>query len=265
MHPIFHFKFFEMPAYGSVIALGLIIGVLVSLTLAKIYDFTKQDVLLSTIIASMGMIIFAKIFYVITLIPGIIKHFDIVRKNIMAVLIILGSGYVFYGGLIGALLGYKLYCKIFKLDTLKLLNVIVPCVPLVHAFGRIGCFLGGCCYGIEYHGPFAIHFPPNIFVEELNLVPRFPVQPLEAILNFILFIILYLIARKKREDGLLLGLYLIIYPIIRFSLEFLRGDGIRGKIFGISTSQYISIVLFFIGIYFIIRAKNKNQKSDVMH
>ena len=77
MHPIFHFKFFEMPAYGSVIALGLIIGVLVSLTLAKIYDFTKQDVLLSTIIASMGMIIFAKIFYVITLIPGIIKHFDI--------------------------------------------------------------------------------------------------------------------------------------------------------------------------------------------
>ena len=119
--------------------------------------------------------------------------------------------------------------------------------------------MGGCCYGIEYHGKFAVHFPDNEFVSDLSVVPRFPVQLLEALINFILFIVLILIARKIRKRYSMFGLYLICYAIIRFSLEFLRGDVERGIVLGVSTSQWISLLLLPIGFYLIL----KKDKKDI--
>lgn len=122
--------------------------------------------------------------------------------------------------------------------------------------------MGGCCYGIEYHGKFAIHFPDNEFVSDLSAVPRFPVQLLEALINFILFIVLILIARKIHKSYSMFGLYLICYAIIRFSLEFLRGDVERGIVLGVSTSQWISLLLLPIGFYLILK-KIKRISNDI--
>lgn len=262
MHPIIHLGPLEIPSYGTVIFTGLVIGTLVAMFTSKKYNIAKLDVCLSTILAGIGLIIGAKLLYMITIIPEVITNYSFVKTHVFETLIYAFSGYVFYGGLIGALLGYFIYCRWFKIDFRLLVNVISPVIPLVHAFGRIGCFLGGCCYGMEYHGRFAIHFPENEYVPELNDVPRFPVQLLESGINFLLFLILMVYGRKRRKPGIVLGIYLICYAIIRFVLEFFRGDTGRGIFFGISTSQWISIPLICIGICLTVIKPKKTVSTD---
>lgn len=263
MYPIIHLGPIQLPSYGTIIFIGLVVGVITAMLTAKKYHIEKTDIVLSTILASIGMIIGAKLIYICTVIPEVVSSFSYVKTHIPETLMYMLGGYVFYGGLIGAILGYWFYCRYFQIDFLKVINIISPVIPLVHAFGRIGCFLGGCCYGIEYHGRFAVHFPENEFVTELNNVPRFPVQLLEAGINFILFIILMLYSRKPRKGGQVLGIYLISYAVIRFSLEFLRGDVERGILLGVSTSQWISLILIPIGIHLILRKeKTENKISD---
>lgn len=262
MHPILNLGIIEIPAYGTIIFIGLVIGTLIATLTAKKYNLLKLDILLSTILASIGLLIGAKLVFLITVLPDVIKNFSVAKSHILATLMYLFGGYVFYGGLIGALFGYYFYCRWFKVDFGAMVNVIAPVIPLVHAFGRIGCFFGGCCYGIEYHGKFAVHFPYNEFVTELNEVPRFPVQLVEAAINFIFFLILMYYARKVRKPGAVLGVYLIGYAIIRFVIEFFRGDVARGILFGVSTSQWISLILLPIGFYLIFNKKIHLTKQD---
>lgn len=261
MHPIIHLGPIEIPSYGTIIFLGLLLGTVIAALSAGRYKVEKLDIVLSTILAGIGIVIGAKLLFMITTVPEIVKNFSYVKTHISETIFYLFGGYVFYGGLLGALFGYWFYCKWFKINFGAVLNVITPVIPLVHAFGRVGCFLGGCCYGIEYHGKFAIHYHYNAFVEELNAVPRFPVQLLEAGINLILFIFLFLFAKKKRKDGAVLGVYLICYAIVRFSLEFLRGDIVRGFVLGISTSQWISLLLIPLGLYIILRKTDKPDEG----
>lgn len=262
MYPLINLGPIQLPSYGTVIFIGLVVGVIIAMLTAKKYNIEKTDIALSTILACIGMIIGAKLVYLLTVIPEVVSNFSYVKTHIPETLMYMFGGYVFYGGLIGAILGYLFYCKYFQINFSKLINVIAPVIPLVHSFGRIGCFLGGCCYGIEYHGKFAVHFPENEFVSELNNVPRFPVQLLESGVNFILFIILMFYGRKTRKEGSILGIYLICYSLIRFSLEFLRGDVERGVFLGVSTSQWISLILIPIGIYLIIRKTKTETKPQ---
>lgn len=254
MHPIFHLGVIELPAYGSVIFIGLVLGTVIAMLTAKRYGVERLDVMLSTILATIGLLIGAKIIYMISVLPEIARNFHYVKSHVFQTIIYMFSGYVFYGGLIGALFAYYFYCWWFKIPFGALINVITPLIPFVHAFGRIGCFLGGCCYGIPYYGKLAIHYHYNEFEPKLNEYPRFPVQLTESLINFIFFVILILYSKKRRPDGSILGIYLIGYAIIRFSLEFLRGDVERGIWFGVSTSQWISLILIPVGIAILRKA-----------
>lgn len=261
MYPIIHLGPLAIPSYGTLILTGLIIGIFLAVYSARRYQVQKIDILLSTILASAGMIAGAKILYMITVIPNLTSHFDYVKTHIPETISYLFGGYVFYGGLTGALLMYLFFCRRMEYDFLRFTNVIAPVIPLVHAFGRIGCFLGGCCYGIEYNGPLAVSYPHNDYVEGLGSVSRFPVQLLEALINCALFLFLFIYARKPRKDGSLLGIYLICYSVIRFSLEFLRGDVERGIILGVSTSQWISLLLIPLGIY-LLKKHSETSETD---
>jgi phosphatidylglycerol:prolipoprotein diacylglycerol transferase len=122
-----------------------------------------------------------------------------------------------------------------------LLDFVVPAIPLFHFFGRIGCFLAGCCFGIE--SSFGFTFNHSI-VDEANGINRFPVQLLEAFINILLFFILDVFRRKKLFKQNIIYLYLLLYSFARFFIEFLRGDVYRGFFFVLSTSQIISILIF---------------------
>ncbi len=263
MHPIFHLGIIELPAYGSIIFIGLLVGTVIAMLTAHRYEVSRLDIMLSTILATIGLLIGAKVVYMISVLPEIVTNFHYVKSHIFKTIVYMFSGYVFYGGLIGALLTYYFYCWWFKINFGSLMNVITPVIPLVHSFGRIGCFMGGCCYGIKYNGRLAIHYPYNEFEPELNLFPRFPVQLTESLINFLFFLILITYAKKKRPNGSILGIYLIGYAIIRFSLEFLRGDVERGIWFGVSTSQWISLILIPVGIHILRKTYMAQTKKTV--
>lgn len=160
------------------------------------------------------------------------------------------GGSVFYGGLIGGLIAGWISIRIQKLPRDLATDCLAPAIAQFHGFARIGCFLGGCCYGVEWeHG---ITFE-NSLVESANGVPRVPVQLFESGFEFLLAGLLwFLLLNVPKARGKLLAFYLLIYPVGRFILEFWRGDEYRGFLFGLSTSQLISILMFTASALFLI-------------
>lgn len=266
MLPYIYLGPIEIPMYGVLALLGFTLGITLGVLRRKLYNISTEDAIFASLFAGIGIIVGAKLLYGLTNINTLINAFpDIMEsgltfdQKIMNMGIILFGGFVFYGGLIGAVIMAYIYCKSFKVNFYHYANMMVPSIPLIHGMGRIGCFLAGCCYGKEHHGFLAVQFPANEMVPELDDVTRYPVQLFEAGLNFILFGILYFYSRKKRKPGSSLGIYLICYTIIRFSLEHFRGDEIRGIFLGLSTSQWISILLVPIGFYLIFRKEKVKE------
>lgn len=263
MIPYIYIFGYPLPMYGLLAMLGFALAVVAAMRLAKRHGLPSMDVLFASFYCGIGVILGAKLMYFITMLPKFISNFDKFLANPFAVLMYVFGGFVFYGGLIGGALGVVIYCKQFKLPLSPFMNIAAPAIPLMHGIGRIGCLCAGCCYGMEYDGIFAITFPDNDFTHDMSGVPRFPTQLVETTVNLILFVFLYLYLRKrKRKDGQALGIYLIVYGIMRFLLEFVRGDMIRGGAAGLSTSQWISIALLPLGIYLVVRKDREKHISE---
>lgn len=246
MLPYINIFGYNIATYGLIIFIGIFIGAIISIFyFTKFFNIKKEDVFYCILYAVIGVGIGAKLLYIITNIPFLIENYQTLDLY-NTFLQMLKGGFVFYGGLIGGILGVFIYSKQFKISFKELLLILLPVVPLIHSIGRIGCLCAGCCYGMEYHGFGAITFHDSLLAP--NDVPLFPMQIVEAICNFIIFIVLLVTYKKFLGTYKTVGLYLVLYSIVRFTLEFFRGDLIRGIYFSLSTSQWISIVLFIIGI-----------------
>ncbi len=165
------------------------------------------------------------------------------------------SGFVFYGGLIGAIGGLYVYAKIKWDRFLDLLDVYASILPLGQAIGRIGCYLNGCCYGKRYYGLFAVKF--IIDGQETRVIPTWFI---ESAFCLLLFVCMFLVSQSI-HSGIYTAVYLMSYSAFRFIIEFFRGDSIRGMWNGISTSQYISVLLFFSGVVILIIANKVKDKN----
>lgn len=218
--------------------------------------------LITLLISSIGVGVGGSLLYGITNIRywQYIFSFDTFEELINNIAYVFG-GSVFYGGLIGGIIAGMITVKAKKYPAADITDCAAPAVALFHTFGRIGCFLGGCCYGVESDFGFIYH---NSLIESANGVRRFPVQLFEAGFELILFIVLWRLLEAKRMKGRLFLIYLIVYPIGRFILEFFRGDQYRGFIFGLSTSQFISILLFAVAVVGLILGfiKDKRIKQE---
>ncbi len=252
--------------YAIMSVIGIFVSGIFMCRLTKKRGLNDNDTIILLLFSAIGVLLGSHILYGITNIKILPSLFSV--DSFGEFLTVLGNifgGAVFYGGLIGGLIAGAITLKLKKMDFAVFSDMAAVIIPLFHFFARIGCFLSGCCYGIECEWGFTAHNNP--FVPEINGVSRFPVQLLESFLNIILFLILYLLYRKsladKRLQGKLMLIYLMSYSVIRFFDEFLRGDGIRGFIFGISTSQFISIILFSGSlIWLIIMSFKKTHQSD---
>lgn len=170
------------------------------------------------------------------------------------------GGQVFYGGMLGGVLTGWIVLKKKGYPKYPYYDIVGCTIPLFHCFARIGCFLAGCCYGIESEIGFTF---TESMVEGANHVCRFPVQLLESALNLALFFVLYILFKKEKFKEKLLYVYLASYAVIRFCLEFLRGDdALRGVWFGFSTSQWISLILFVAAVIFCARGAKKKPAAE---
>lgn len=158
------------------------------------------------------------------------------------------GGLMFYGGLILALVVFFVWCARTKEHPLALADLLATVVPLGHAFGRIGCFFYGCCYGRDSDAWCAVTFPagsPSWYEHDRQLVSVLPTQLFEAAALLALFALLYFLYRRCRRYTT--GVYLVGYAVIRFGLEYLRGDP-RADVGPFSISQAISIGLALFGL-----------------
>lgn len=244
----------ELPMYGMMILLGIIVSNAVALSLCKRFGRDKLELLTIESYGIIGAFLGSKILFLIISFKDIDWQRAAEPKYLMA---ILSNGFVFYGGLVGAILFMMLSGKIHKLDVWGYIRDFIFMIPIMHCFGRIGCFCVGCCYGMPYHGPGHVVFPYGSQApsgEEL-----FPVQLVEAALVLIIGIVL-LVLKIKKDFFYTIETYLLTYSVVRFILEFFRYDAIRGVAFGLSTSQWISIIVFIGTIISITYRKKRNKK-----
>lgn len=252
----------KAPTYSLCFLVGYIFSILLC---RRNNPKLKNDILYASIYAAFGIGIGAKLFYTLTALFRVFINFKDVSAffslDRMVIANFLFGGLVFYGGLFGAVFGIWIYCKQYKINFLGILYAVIPYLPLTHAWGRVGCFLAGCCYGKEYHGFLSVTYPYSELVPHLNEVPRFPVQLLESLCNILIFIILIIAQKKVKNVYLLLSIYLLLYSITRFFDEFLRGDVDRGVFGKMSTSQIISIFVFAFSVFLIFKVRKQKQKQ----
>ena len=180
---------------------------------------------------------------------------QIIEYDISLVGVIKG-GFVFYGGLLGGALGLYIYVKQFKLRFFEYADIYATVLPIGHALGRVGCFFAGCCYGIPHDGLFSHTYTATVGTTPLG-VPLLAIQLIEAIALFLLFLALLTVFLLSRQRlGFCSTVYAISYAVLRFALEFFRGDKGRG-VFIFSTSQWISLLILALVLWVMRRKKKK--------
>ena len=252
MLPFLDLKIIKLPMYGLCIAFGIFIAGFISYKLIKRQKKDFDYFIMITVIAICFGFVFAKLMFILVSYP--LSHFFKILWDTISNLNNPSTriGFVFYGGLIGGILGYITGCKIAKVPLKEYVNIFGVAIPIAHGFGRIGCFCAGCCYGIPYDGLCAVHYhnPITLVPQDIGI---FPVQLLEAGLLFILGTVLYFYEKKEKKYTLLL--YISSYSVIRFITEFFRFDKERGFISVLSVSQFISIILFGLSLLCFIYLK----------
>ena len=238
-------------SYGLMIALGILVCVFMGMYRARKYGYKDEAVLDIAIFGILSGFVGAKLLYVLV-------EFDSFLKNPMDVL---GSeGFVVYGGIIvGALVGI-LYCRIKKLPCWEYFDLLAPSIAVAQGFGRIGCFLAGCCYGRPTDTFWGVTFPEGSFAPAG--VPLIPTQLISSAGDFIITGILLVYSKHNKKAGNVGILYMLLYGIGRFLVECLRSDD-RGTVGLLSTSQFISIGIILLAIILFFRHQIfKNTKKE---
>ena len=250
----------KISTYGVLVALGLLVGYLLILRLSKSEGLDIRKVENAFIITVVAGIVGARIAFSI-------ENWEQVG-NILDVFAIWKGGVSFYGGFIGGLLGALFSIKLYKLPLWKAADISAPSVALAHAIGRLGCTAAGCCYGKPVadapSNSVGIHFMDKfpffyvVFPQGGTApygVPLYPTQLMEFVGNLLIFGILLLVYAKKKVDGEVFALYLLLYGAERFFLEFYRGVTPPIPGLGLTWNQVVSLLLILgsISLFFVLR------------
>ncbi len=224
--------------YGLMIGLGFIIGIFLAARQAKKEGINPDRVLDLGVYLLLAAIVGSRALFVLTDLR------DFVDRPLDAFAVWKG-GLVFYGGVMAAIPVGIWYVRKHRLPVWRTADVIAPSASIGHVFGRLGCFFAGCCYGAQCNAAFGITFSDPHSLAPLG-VPLYPTQLMEAGGEFLIFTTLLLLRRSKKFDGQIFWSYIFLYAVLRFIIEFFRGDAIRGVYFGglVSTSQIIAVGIF---------------------
>lgn len=243
---------FTIHGYGLMIGLGFMAAVLLGCYRAKLKGLSADH------LSSMAICVLIFGFMGGKLLFIIVEYKDFFANPLGA----LGSsGFVVYGGIITGILTIVAYCKIKKISVASYADLIVPSIAVNQSLGRVGCFMAGCCYGRETDSCIGVTFPEGCLAPAgVKLIPT---QLISAIGMMIIAIVLILIDRKTKYKGVIAGLYLLLYSIGRFVIEFFRND-YRGTVGIFSTSQFISLFIFLLSIGVLYLAFTKKVPVETL-
>lgn len=255
MYPyLFHIRFLE--SYIIFIFIGVLVALILFRTLSFKLSISEKSFRFygMIIIASIGLgFVFARLFQML---------YNFIETGSV------GTGITFLGGLIGGVavffVLFSLLGKNYRKDLFKVVNIAMPCIAIGHFFGRIGCFLAGCCYGRE------TDFLGIRFVEKINSAgewiygnPRVPTQLIEALFLIMLGITLLIFIFRFGKLDFAAVIYLYSYSIFRFLIEFVRDDPRGAFVLGLSPSQIISIIMFIGAVVLNVILIRRKRNTDL--
>jgi len=225
------------------IALAFVFGLWTATRRSRRVDVSTEAIADVTLWIMLGVIVGARTTYVVTYWKD-----EFAGQPLTEIFAIWHGGLVFYGGLVGAIIAGTIYLRWKKLPLWKIADVLAPSIALGSVFGRIGCFLNGCCYGRACAAPWAVNFP----AENPLHPPTTPVHPTEiydALLNLGLYFFLAWLFRRKKFDGQIFAAYLICYAFTRSFVEYFRGDYTDAHHhFGLTPAQLTSVPILVAGL-----------------
>jgi len=241
---------FQIRYYGLFFVLGFVIAyfLLVHLAKKKELSFTKDDIADLLLYIIIGAILGARIFYVF------VYNLPFYLSNPFEIIAVWHGGLSFHGGIIGAALVGIYFTKRKKIDFYELADIVVIPLALGLALGRLGNFINGELYGRVADVPWAVKFPD---AEGF----RHPSQIYASIKDLLIFFTLWVIKDKNLPKGFMFWLFVVMYSTLRFIVGFFRApDPQLGFILGpLTMGQILSIIMFFVGIFFINRVYKKNK------
>jgi len=244
MYPSVSLFGIDLSTYLLMALLGLVAGLFLGEYTRRKIGLSRGGLLRFVLCCAAGAVIGAKLLYLLV-------EWDAFLADPLHVLT--KGGFVFYGGLLMSFFTGWLWCRGTHTPYLPVMDIFIPGVTLFHAFGRVGCLLAGCCYGIPTNSRWGIVYP------EGSLAPAgvrlFPAPVYEAVFLLILTAALLITLKHSRRHGTTFGVYLSAYALWRFLIEFYRSDP-RGMILGLSTSQFISIFVLLGGLFLLSRRKH---------
>jgi len=241
-----HLGPFSLHTYGVLLVAALLSALWLTGRLARQQGLDPQRVQDLGIASIIAGLIGAKLLLIVV-------DFDQYRTSPRALLDVLQSGGVFYGGLLGGIPVAWWYIKRRSLPLFTTLDILAPAVALGQCVGRLACFAAGCCFGSPSTLPWSVIFhseDAHALVGVPLGVPLHPSQLYESLGTLVLLFILLVALKHRRFQGQVFALYLLLYAVLRFTLEFFRGDVARGTVFGgaLSTSQFIAVIVVFLTI-----------------
>lgn len=255
MHPVLiRIGPFTIHTYGVFIAAGFLLGLAYAVRQAKKEGIPQEKIIDIGFYGLLAAIVGSRLFFVVINAGYYLQH-------PMDVFKIWEGGLVFYGGFIVAVAVVIWYIKKYGLDLWKIADVFAPALAIGHALGRLGCFSAGCCYGKPAHLFWAVTFSDPECLARTG-IPLHPTQIYEALGESLNFLILIVLRRHQSFKGQLFWSYIVLYSMLRFTIEFFRGDEARGYIFsGISVSQGISVLIGLAAIVVIIKKIRNRRKA----
>lgn len=256
MHPIlFSFGPLTIHTYGFLIAVGFLLGLVLAIRQAQKEGIPSNKIIDLGFYILLAAIIGSRLFFILIN----LSHY---MKNPIDIFKIWEGGLVFYGGVLLAVPTAIWYVKKNSLGIWSTADIFAPSIAIGHAIGRLGCFSAGCCYGkVAESLPWAVTFTDPQSLALIG-VPLHPTQLYESAGEFIIFLILIVLRRYKSFNGQIFMTYLLLYSVLRFIVEFFRGDVGRGFIlYNLSVSQGISILMFLIGVIGLILLKRRGNQN----
>jgi phosphatidylglycerol---prolipoprotein diacylglyceryl transferase len=250
-----------IPSYGVLVALGFLVGILVTRVLARRRGLDAEFVVGAALYTALVGLAGAKL-------ALILQDFSYYMRNPAQLISMnmLQSAGIFYGGVVAGLIFFIWYLRKHRMDIASTADCLAPGLAIGHALGRMGCFFGGCCFGESCALPWAVTYTNPDVRDFSNVplnVPLHPTQLYEAFTEFAIFLVLMAVFSRLQVPGRILGLFLVLSSAGRFVVEFFRSHDV-GDPFGLSLSvaQWTALFLAAGGLWLLLRKPTSSpQKS----